>query len=634
MFTLEEMLSKKNQMLAFEHFNSKKNSSGIDNMPLSELEDYWKLNEERIRQELFTGTYEPGIIKIQEIVNQKGKRRNISILNVIDRFITRLLSQKLHHYIEPLFLKNSYAYQEGKSTQDAVLQAKSFLENGALYVAEIDLKDFFDNIPISSLLRQLNFLITDKAVLQLVEKYLYCQISFNGKITTKTKGVVQGNSISPILSNLYLHPLDKYMDLQQYQWIRFADNIYIYTSSQQKATQIFNEISKKLEKEYNLPVNHTKSGVYDVFSRRLLGYDFIKTRKSIEIKKHIYQPLSNYYTWHPSVIQHINNEYHLIQNGILNKKDYELLFENEDKKHHIPVECIEQLNIYNEVAITSRVLLTFQKENIKVAFVDKYGNLIGFFIPEKFYKSSATVLKQCRIYSDEKQRLALAKQMQIASLHNIHANLRYYEKRKPNSLSVSINNMSSFIKQLNEATTIENLMLIEARARQQYYSNFNQILENIDFAFKKRTRRPPTDPLNAMISFGNTLLYNLFLQFIYKTQLDPRIGIVHSTTQRSHTLNLDFADLFKPLIVDRTIFTLINTKQIHPKEHFEPSENGGIYLNQAGKKIFLQAYYSKLNSKIVIKGMEYTYRKLMENEIWNYQKFIMRNEPYKPYKYY
>ena len=634
MFTIEEMLSKKNQLCAFEHFKSKKNSSGIDNMPLSELEDYWKLNEERIRQELLNGTYEPGIIKIQEIVNKHGKRRNISILNVIDRFITRLLAQKLHRYIEPFFLKNSYAYQENKSPQDAVLQAKSFIENGAFYVVEIDLKDFFDNIPITLLLKQLNFFITNNTVLNLIETYLYCQICFNGTITMKTKGVIQGNSISPILSNVYLHSFDKDMELQHYQWIRFADNIYIYTASQTEANQIFNTISEKLEQEYHLPINHSKSGVYDVFSRRLLGYDFIKTRKSIEIKKHIYQPISNYHTWHPNAIQHINHEYHLIQNGILNKKDYELLFENEDKKHHIPIECVDQLNIYNEATITTQVLSTFQKENIKVAFVDKYGNPIGFFIPEKFYKSSEAVLKQCWIYSDEKQRFTLAKQMQIASLHNIRSNLRYYEKRKPNLFSNSINNISSFIQQLNESSTIENLMLIEARARQQYYSTFNQILENSDFVFKKRTRRPPKDPLNAMISFGNTILYNLFLQFIYKTQLDPRIGIVHSSTKRSHTLNLDFADLFKPLIVDRTIFTLINTKQIHAKEHFESSENGGIYLNQAGKKIFLQAFHSKLNSKIVVKGTEYTYRKLMENEIWNYQKFVMRNEPYKPYKYY
>ena len=270
MFTIEEMLSKKNQLCAFEHFKSKKNSSGIDNMPLSELEDYWKLNEERIRQELLTGTYEPGIIKIQEIVNKHGKRRNISILNVIDRFITRLLAQKLHRYIEPFFLKNSYAYQENKSPQDAVLQAKSFIENGAFYVVEIDLKDFFDNIPITLLLKQLNFFITNNTVLNLIEKYLYCQICFNGTITMKTKGVIQGNSISPILSNVYLHSFDKDMELQHYQWIRFADNIYIYTASQTEANQIFNTISEKLEKEYHLPINHSKSGIYNVFSRRLL----------------------------------------------------------------------------------------------------------------------------------------------------------------------------------------------------------------------------------------------------------------------------------------------------------------------------------------------------------------------------
>ena len=250
MFTLEEMLSKRNQALAFQHFKQKKNSSGLDNMPLSELEDYWNLNQDRIKEELLTGTYQPGVIKIQEIITKNGKRRNISTLNTIDRFITRLLAQKLHRYIEPLFLKNSFAFQENKGIQDAVLQAKSYIDANALYVCEIDLKDFFDNIPHHLLMKQLKAFLSNSALLQLIEKYIYCQTSFNGKITAKTKGIIQGNSISPILSNLYLHPLDTYMESQNYQWIRFADNIYIYASSQTECSQIFNHISKLLEQKY------------------------------------------------------------------------------------------------------------------------------------------------------------------------------------------------------------------------------------------------------------------------------------------------------------------------------------------------------------------------------------------------
>ncbi len=176
-------------------------------------------------------------------------------------------------------------------------------------------------------------------------------------------------------------------------------------------------------------------------------------------------------------------------------------------------------------------------------------------------------------------------------------------------------------------------MLIEARARQQYYSAFNVILKQDDFSFEKRTRRPPMDELNAMISFGNTLLYNIVLQEIWKTPLDPRISIVHATTSRSYSLNLDFADLFKPVVVDRVIFSLVNLLQIQKSLHFEKEDSGITYLNKTGKRIFISEFEDKLKDKIKVKDRNYTYKQLIEEEIHKFQRFLMNNENYKPYKY-
>lgn len=190
------------------------------------------------------------------------------------------------------------------------------------------------------------------------------------------------------------------------------------------------------------------------------------------------------------------------------------------------------------------------------------------------------------------------------------------------------------MKAMREEKVLDNLMLIEARAKQKYYAAFNGILESEGFAFIKRTKRPPQDPLNAMISFGNTLLYNLILQLLWKTSLDPRIGIVHAANKRNHSLNLDFADLFKPLVVDRVIFTLINCKMIKSDEHFREVENGGIYLSEAGKGIFIKKFEEKLSSVLVVRNKSCTYRKLIENELRLYQQYVLKDTKYKPYKYY
>jgi len=109
-------------------------------------------------------------------------------------------------------------------------------------------------------------------------------------------------------------------------------------------------------------------------------------------------------------------------------------------------------------------------------------------------------------------------------------------------------------------------MALEGNARARYYESFNQIINEKDFQYHSRSKRPPEDPLNAVISFGNTLVYMKVLTEIYKTHLDPRIGFLHATNFRRFTLNLDIAEIFKPILADRVLFSLIGKKNAWQKE--------------------------------------------------------------------
>jgi CRISPR-associated endonuclease Cas1 subtype I-B len=425
------------------------------------------------------------------------------------------------------------------------------------------------------------------------------------------------------------------MEEQGFNWIRFADNIYVFTDSDSVANNIFNDITAKLTQEYLLPINEKKSGVYEAVARRILGYEFYKKGKSIEVRKHSYKPLSSYNNWHESALQRVNQDYHIISGGTLNKKDYSLLFENEDKKYYLPSEVIDQISIYSDVTISPQALSYISAKNIRIAFVDKYGNLQGHYVPEGHVGSAVTLLKQCTLYLDEKEHLRMAKLMEIASLHNIRANLRYYNKKKSNKIiEGAVTYISQCINEINESTTNDGLLLTEARARQTYYRTFNSILSNTDFGFSARSRRPPLDPLNAMISFGNTLLYNKFLQIIWKTSLDPRFGVIHAANNRAHSLNLDFADIFKPILVDRIIFSLVNMKQLQIDADFETRKDGAVYLSKSGKKQFIEHFNQKLADTLVIRGSRMTYQQLIRNEVYSYQRYVTDGEKYKPYKYY
>lgn len=437
---------------------------------------------------------------------------------------------------------------------------------------------------------------------------------------------------APVLSNIYLHCLDDYLNKRKYNWVRFADDIRIFTDDQDKAICIYNELFVFIRTKLKLSLNEEKSGVFNVYEKPFLGYDFIKHKEYVEIRKHKTRKMNVYRKWHDSVIEKVNHEYHIVKDGVLTKKDYSFLFEAEDGVHHLPVEPIDQLNIYGEVSITSSVLSMLAQNDICVSFVDEYGEPIGSFIPQKHNKNAKVLLEQCKKYIDDDIRIRMAREMEEAAFHNMRANLRTYNKKSAIDLKAEIEEISVAIKGLFTINSVSELMLQEARVRQRYYMAFNKIIQNKDFEFNKRSKMPPLDPINAMISFCNTLLYNEFSRIISMYSLDLRIGIIHSSNKRLRTLNLDFADLFKPIISDRVIFSLIN-KRVITKSDFDFYEDK-VLLNAEGKRLVISEFETKLSSPITIDGAKINYRQLMTNEVKNYQKYIVEDVEYKPYKYY
>ena len=416
-------------------------------------------------------------------------------------------------------------------------------------------------------------------------------------------------------------------------WTRFADNIYICCSDYNEAVTAFNVISGILENDYELSVNTQKSGVSRLLDKRILGYDICKENERYVFKRHQYQNKSVYHNWHENSIERIDSEYHLTKEGILTQQDYSLLYEAENNKFHIPVEVVDAINIYSNVTLAYNARKTLSDHNIQIHFFDKYGNLQGSYLPWKSSASAFMSLHQYELYTDDKKRIPMARSMELASIHNMRANLRYYKKQGINTED-TIKLLSKSMSDANQAKTVNDLMLVEARARQAYYGAFKLIIPDPAFEFTQRTRRPPQDPINTLISFGNTLLYTFFEQSLHRAGLDVRIGIVHAANHRLTSLNLDFADLFKPVVTDRIICSLVNHHALNPLEHFQ-NEDGGIYLNSLGKKIFLKEYYKKLDTKITIDNKQVTYRQLMVSEVYAYRSFVEgKSNNYKPYKYY
>lgn len=321
---------------------------------------------------------------------------------------------------------------------------------------------------------------------------------------------------------------------------------------------------------------------------------------------------------------------YIFSSGEIRRKDNTLLFETEEGKKYIPVENIQEVFIFGEVTLNKALLEFLTEAEIVMHFYNYYGYYIGSYYPREHLNSGYMILKQAEFYLNNEKRISLAKKFTTAAIENIKKVLNYYFLRgKP--IKEFIDKIEEISKKVSNCADINELMAIEGNVRDEYYKAFDYILDNKHFVFESRTRQPPKNRLNALISFGNSLLYNVCLSEVYHTHLDPRIGFLHSTNTRRFTLNLDVAEVFKPIIVDRTIFTLIN-KDMIKKEHFEQKLNG-IVLNDKGRKIFIEEFDQRLRTTIHHKKLQrnVSYRQLIRLELYKIQKHLIGEEEYTPF---
>lgn len=324
----------------------------------------------------------------------------------------------------------------------------------------------------------------------------------------------------------------------------------------------------------------------------------------------------------------MGKDYYVFSNGRIKRKDNTIYFidENEVKKG-IPIEDIERLHLFGEVDLNTKFLNYISKYSILISIYNYCGFFSGTYYSKKKNVSGVLVVNQSQAYLDEQKRLELAKAFIDSAFHHMLRNLRRHDsvpKEIIDQMMVERNNM-------NFSKNIMELMGAEGRGRKYYYEALNYFLKS-DFYFESRQKRPPTDPINALISFGNSMMYTTVLGEIYKTQLDPTISYLHEPSTKRFSLSLDIAEIFKPLIVDPVIFTLINKNMLTQKDF--NLEEGLCYLNEEGKKKFIREYENKLSTTIKHRSLnrKVSYRHLIKLECYKLIKAVVEGEEYKGLK--
>ena len=246
-------------------------------MSVNALKDFVRTNSVRIAQALKQGDYRAQPILGVAIPKSNGKMRLLGIPTVTDRWLQQCVTQAITPKFEVDFKPHSYGFRPGKNAHHCVIQAQQYINAGFSHIVDIDLKSFFDEVDHCILLQLLYRKVKCKATLQLIRKWLRAPIMIEGKLVKRRKGVPQGSPLSPLLSNIMLHELDRQLEKRGCKYVRYADDFSIYCKKKTEARKMGNEVFLFLKDKLKLPINREKSGIRRPVNFKLLGYEFVPT---------------------------------------------------------------------------------------------------------------------------------------------------------------------------------------------------------------------------------------------------------------------------------------------------------------------------------------------------------------------
>jgi group II intron reverse transcriptase/maturase len=274
---IEQIIHPKHMHRACIHVVQNAGSAGVDGMSTNELKRYVKEHRAAIATRIVNGKYLPQAIKGVAIPKSNGKTRLLGIPTVIDRWLQQSVAQVIAPRFEKEFTAHSYGFRPNKNAHECILQSQQYIHEGYQHIIDIDLKNFFDEVEHSVLLQLLYRQVKCPVTLRLIRKWLRAPIVINGRLTKRRKGVPQGSPLSPLLSNIMLHELDKYLEANGHKYVRYADDFSIYCKSKSKAQETGNKVYLFLKNKLKLSINREKSGIRKPVQFSILGHRYVPT---------------------------------------------------------------------------------------------------------------------------------------------------------------------------------------------------------------------------------------------------------------------------------------------------------------------------------------------------------------------
>jgi CRISP-associated protein Cas1 len=682
---------------AWKKVSANQGCAGVDGETIAHFARQADTYLDRMRRAIANREYYPMPLRQIFIPKKDGRWRELRVPTVRDRIVQQAILNVLHPLLEKEFEPCSFAYRPGRSHKMAAEQVSSLYRRGYEWVLDADIVDYFNSVKLNRLIAEVQERVSPKdlndgaTILErLLPTFLQAGILTDAGIILPEKGIAQGSVISPILANVYLDDFDEILTASGLKLVRYADDFVVLAKKEQRIVEAKQEIAELLA-GIGLQLHPDKTQITN-FDRGFcfLGHTFAgdlvlppprHKHKSNEPKAVSSSPgVQLVYADPPAEITQVqkamleaiaasqqpippplyvvlgykirekipmaigSNEpiwiagmsaLYLVNQGAMLAKEHGrfLVKLPNGSEEEIPIREVEQILVFGNIQLSNAAISDCLEAQIPVIFLTQLGEYKGHLWSANF-GNLITEVAQWQRFAEADFQMKLVRSILAGKLANSRQLLlRLNRKRQIEGVATAISGIANDIDSLANAESLNALRGYEGVAASRYFKALGQLITNPGFSLTERTRRPPKDPVNSLLSFGYTLLYNNVLSLILAEGLNPYLGNLHRSDRKETHLAFDLMEEFRSPVVDSLVIKLINKQTVKPTDFSWFDEEGGTYLIEQGRRVFLKAFEARIGEMISHPDVQdqVSYRRAIQLQIRRYKKSLVDNLPYEAF---
>lgn len=664
---VDEFLSLNNFHKAWLKVAENQGSAGVDHETIDIFRRNEQVNIAQLKEAVTVGTYQAYPCKQVLIPKKATGFRELRIPTVRDRIVQQALLNVIYPLVEPRFSPASFAYRPNLSYVDAVKKVAEWRDLGYQWVLDADIVKFFDNIEHTRLMKECRIYIEHSGLLCLIKTWISTGILTDEGLRFPDKGIPQGAVISPVLANIYLNEFDWLIEASDLKLVRYADDFVVLAKTQDRLLQACLEVEQILH-SMALEI-HPRKTQLTTFNQgfRFLGHGFLgkaifplegdndvegnnTQKKNPESQKESLiaevsspsnllaldreqsqeQCLLNYpnkLIWNPEMAT-----IYLTEQGTNLHKDHLrfIVYTPSQKRLEVMIKEVKMILVYGNIQLTTAVISTCLENDIMILYLSQSGNYKGHLwsLTSTNLDNEAVQLQkhqQHEFQSPVTRAIILGK-----LLNSKHLLMRLNRKRKVADVEKAIMGLNCDIQALQNTDDIDTLRGYEGVGAARYFPAFGHLITNSDFSFSQRVRQPPSDPVNSLLSFGYTVLFNNVFSLIIAEGLSPYLGNLHYGEHKKPYLAFDLMEEFRSPIVDSMVLRVLNNNIFKLSDFETAVTNGGVYLRETARRVFFKQFENRLNEEISHPDLQSpaTYRQAIQLQIKRYKRCLLASIPY------